>query len=75
VIVVYARIKGHKKRQTLKFLDGCMPRFGEFVRLGKKFYRIAEVTHCFTRRDLPNPLIGETHYIDIPGTAITLVEV
>jgi hypothetical protein len=75
MIVTHARVPGKKKRQTLKFLDGCMPRYGEFVRLGKKLYRVAAVTHRFARRDLPSPLIGETHYIDVPGAEITLVEV
>jgi hypothetical protein len=62
MIVIYARVPGKKKRQTLK-------------RLGKKLYRVAAVTHRFARRDLPNPLIGETHYIDVPGAEIALVEV
>jgi hypothetical protein len=75
MIVVHAYIL--KKRLTLAFCDGHMPREGEFISLvdgtRRQLYRIGRVTHRFhTQKGIPNALEGQEYFADIPALDINL---
>jgi len=71
MIIAYAYGAG-KKRKTLAFMDGHMPRVGEFITLGQ-MWKIVSVTHRFhSQKDVPNALENQTHFVDIPALEIEL---
>jgi hypothetical protein len=75
MIIAYVHMVGVKKRQTLRFMDGQMPRTGELVRLGKALYRVTTVTHCFNKFTIPAALENENYFADMPAVMITLGKV
>jgi len=70
MIIAYAHGAG-KKRRTLAFMDGHMPRKGEYITLGFE-YRIVRVTHRFHHQDVTNALENQEYFVDIPALEIEL---
>lgn len=71
MIIVYAYLEGDTKRYTMRFHE-C-PREGEFVALGKKYYKVVNVTHRFQHQPgIPNALENEEYFPDIPAMDIKL---
>lgn len=72
MIIVYAFLEGEKKRRTLAFNDGHMPRVGEFIHLGVP-YKIVKVTHCFIKiKNISNALENQEYFSDVPPLEIEL---
>jgi hypothetical protein len=61
---------------TLAFMDGHMPREGEFISLteGKtrELYRVTRVTHRFSHQKIANALKNQRHFADIPALLINV---
>jgi hypothetical protein len=64
------------ERLTLAFMDGHMPREGEFISLTERksrtLYQITRVTHCFSHQNIPNALENQKHFADIPALLINV---